>query len=120
MSNIALLNYYRKEATMHLRHPDQLPVEIWEEFPFKTLLDPNIGGDLGVYLLTIKKSNPHSHDDLDQIYIVIDGHGSMRIEGQSRDIKPGCLIHIPKGKMHSLTPAGNGTVVVYSIEYRSK
>ena len=105
---------------MHLRHPDQLPIEIWEGFPFKTLLDPDIGGELGVYLLTIKESNPHLHEDLDQIYIVIDGYGWMEIENQRREIKPGCLVHIPRGKMHSLTPSGNGSVTVYSIEYHPK
>ena len=66
---------------MHLVHPDKLPQEIWEGFPFKTLLDPSIGGRLGVYLLTIKESNPHLHDDLDQIYIVIKGSGWMDIDG---------------------------------------
>ncbi|MBO68810.1 MAG: hypothetical protein CL398_10935 [Acidiferrobacteraceae bacterium] len=105
---------------MHLLHPDQLPTEVWEGFPFKALLNPDIGGGLGVYLLTIKNSNPHAHDDLDQIYIIIDGYGQMNIDGQTRKIRPGSLVHIPKGKMHSLTPAGNGVVTVYSIEYHPR
>ena len=102
---------------MHLVHPDKLPQEIWEGFPFKTLLDPSIGGRLGVYLLTIKESNPHLHADLDQIYIVINGSGWMDIDGERSEIGPGSLVHIPHGKTHSLTPSGTGSVTVYSIEY---
>ena len=102
---------------MHLVHPDKLPKEIWEGFPFKTLLDPSVGGRLGVYLLTIKESNPHLHDDLDQIYIVINGSGWMHIDGERSEIEPGSLVHIPHGKTHSLTPSGAGSVTVYSIEY---
>ena len=102
---------------MHLVHPDKLPQEIWEGFPFKTLLDPSIGGRLGVYLLTIKESNPHLHDDLDQIYIVINGSGWMDIDDERSEIGPGSLVHIPHGKTHSLTPSGTGSVTVYSIEY---
>ena len=102
---------------MHLVHPDELPRETWEGFPFKTLLDQVVGGRLGVYLLTIKESNPHLHDDLDQIYIVVNGHGWMDIDGERREIGPGCLVHIPHSKTHSLTPTGTGSVTVYSIEY---
>ena len=102
---------------MHLVHPDKLPQEIWEGFPFKTLLDPSVSGRLGVYLLTIKESNPHLHDDLDQIYIVINGSGWMDIDDERSEIGPGSLVHIPHGKTHSLTPSGTGSVTVYSIEY---
>lgn len=104
---------------MHLVHPNELPKENWEGFPFQTLLDPDVGGQLGVYLLTIKESNPHLHEDLDQIYIVVSGHGWMEIDGQRKEIGPGCLVHIPHGKTHSLAPTGTGSVTVYSIEYRS-
>ena len=102
---------------MHLVHPDKLPQETWEGFPFKTLLDPSVSGRLGVYLLTIKESNPHLHDDLDQIYIVINGSGWMDIDDERSEIGPGSLVHIPHGKTHSLTPSGTGSVTVYSIEY---
>ena len=102
---------------MHLVHPRDLPEERWEGFPFQTLLHPEIGGRMGVYRLTITESNPHVHDELDQIYIVIRGRGQVMIEDEVRDIEPGCLVHIPRGSCHALTPSDADPVTVYSIEY---
>jgi mannose-6-phosphate isomerase-like protein (cupin superfamily) len=107
------------EDQVHVIHPDDLPEEIWQGFPFKTLVPPDLGEDLGLYILQITEANPHVHDDLNQIYIVIQGSGVMEIGDENSDIKPGCVVFIPKGKRHALTPSVDGPVTVYSLEYRA-
>ena len=103
---------------MHALHPDKLPVENWEGFPFRTLLPKEVGGLLGIYLLTVTRANSHTHDDLDQVYIVHSGRGRMRIGREEAEVGPGCLVHIPCGQEHSLTPLGDEPVIVYSLEYQ--
>jgi mannose-6-phosphate isomerase-like protein (cupin superfamily) len=102
---------------VHIVHPDNLSEEKWQGFPFRTLVSPDIGGRLGLYLLSITEANSHVHDREDQIYIVIEGRGVMEIDDEKQEIGPGCVVHIPKGKRHALTPLGDDPVTVYSMEY---
>jgi hypothetical protein len=53
---------------VHLIHPPDVPAEPSEGGEFRTLLAPEVGGSLGVYLLTIIRSEPHVHEKEDQIY----------------------------------------------------
>ena len=103
---------------MHAVHPDSLPLEKWEGLPFRTLLSQEAGGRLGAYLLTVTESNCHVHDREDQIYIIVEGRGLMAIEEETQEIGPGWLVHIPRGKRHSLAPI-DGPVTVYSFEYET-
>jgi mannose-6-phosphate isomerase-like protein (cupin superfamily) len=99
---------------MHALHPENLPEQITEVFPFRELLPAEIGGAVSIYLLTVKHANPHSHDEA-QIYIVQSGHGIIEIDGEQQEVGPGWLVHIPGGSVHSLTPTCEEPVVVYSI-----
>ncbi len=104
---------------MHALHPDDVPPSLWEGFPYRTLLPPEVGGSLGIYLLTITRANPHVHEAEDQVYIVQSGRGIVEIDDERQEVGPGFLIHIPKGRRHALTPLGGEPVVVYSMEYRA-
>lgn len=100
---------------MHVVQSQDMPQETDSEFLYRTLLPHRVGGRLAIYELTVTHSNPHAHANENQIYIVRDGHGVMRIDDSERMVGPGTLIHIPCGAQHSLTPSGNDPVVLYSI-----
>ncbi len=49
----------------------------------------------------------HYHPKTEEIYYITAGIGTMRIEDETRDIKPGDAIAIPPGKKHKLWNTGS-------------
>jgi quercetin dioxygenase-like cupin family protein len=47
--------------------------------------------------------HPHSHFT-HEFYYVVSGRGRMTIDGETRQIAQGDLVHIPPGAVHSLAP----------------
>lgn len=48
----------------------------------------------------------HYHRVTEEIYFITHGSGRMRIEGETRDVKPGDSIAIPPGKKHKIWNTG--------------
>ena len=44
----------------------------------------------------------HYHPQTEEIYYITHGTGRIRIEGETRDVKPGDAIAIPPGQKHKL------------------
>jgi mannose-6-phosphate isomerase-like protein (cupin superfamily) len=100
---------------MYLVHPDRVTPEAWEGGDFRTLLPPELGGALAVYLLTVTRSAPHVHETEDQVYIVQSGRGLMEVDGERCEIGPGQLVFIPRGRRHGLESLGGEPVTLYSL-----
>lgn len=49
---------------------------------------------------------PHYHNNFEWFY-VLDGHGTMTIEDEAREVAPGALIAIGPNQVHSLAPDGD-------------
>src|ERR1043166_7599646 len=49
----------------------------------------------------------HYHPRTEEIYYITAGAGRMRIEGETRDVKPGDAIAIPPGLKHKIWNTGN-------------
>jgi len=49
----------------------------------------------------------HYHPKTEEIYYITAGAGRMRIENETRDVKPGDAIAIPPGRKHKLWNMGN-------------
>jgi len=45
----------------------------------------------------------HSHKLSEEIYFILEGAGTMEIDGQSRPVSPGDAILIPPGAWHQIT-----------------
>ena len=54
----------------------------------------------------------HYHPKTEEIYYITAGQGKMRIEGETRDVKPGDAIAIPPGKKHKLWNTGVETLTL--------
>ena len=101
---------------MHLVHPRNLPSEPGEGGgEFRTLLPPEVGGALGIYLVTITRSEPHAHEKEDQVYIIQSGRGTIEIDGERRDVGPGDLVYIPRGARHYLESLDDQPMTFYSL-----
>ena len=49
----------------------------------------------------------HYHPKTEEIYYITAGAGRVRIENETRDVKPGDAIAIPPGRKHKLWNTGN-------------
>ncbi len=49
----------------------------------------------------------HYHPRAEEIYYITHGVGSIRIEAETRDVKPGDAVAIPPGKKHKLWNTGS-------------
>ena len=52
----------------------------------------------------------HYHPKAEEIYYVTRGMGRIRIEGETREVKPGDAIAIPPGQRHNLWNTGTETL----------
>jgi mannose-6-phosphate isomerase-like protein (cupin superfamily) len=52
----------------------------------------------------------HYHPRTEEIYYITQGTGKMRIEGETREVRPGDAIAIPPGQKHKLWNTGSETM----------
>lgn len=53
-------------------------------------------------------TTPHRHLKTEEIYYILEGRGSMQVDGETRAVVPGDAIAIPPGSAHKITNTGNG------------
>ncbi|HEY2839412.1 MAG TPA: cupin domain-containing protein [Pirellulales bacterium] len=51
-------------------------------------------------------TTPHYHPQCEEIYYILTGEGTMRIEGATRIVGPGDAIAIPPGQIHQIRNTG--------------
>jgi len=49
---------------------------------------------------------PHEHEDIEEVYYVLQGQGKMRIGKQGRSVSEGDAIYLPPRKTHTLRNTG--------------
>ena len=60
-------------------------------------------------------SNPHLHDDAEEIFYVISGAGRVKVGEEEEDIGPGSCIFIPPKTLHQLMNTGNVELKVLAV-----
>jgi quercetin dioxygenase-like cupin family protein len=50
----------------------------------------------------------HYHAESEEIYYVLDGSGTMELDGEEREVAPGDAILIPPGARHTITAGPDG------------
>ncbi|MEK7162926.1 MAG: cupin domain-containing protein [Patescibacteria group bacterium] len=66
-------------------------------------------------LYPLKSTAGHSHDNADEVYIFIDGDGSIEIGSQIFKIKGGDLMLVPGGDFHKVYNQGNKILSFWAI-----
>ncbi|HEX7226476.1 MAG TPA: cupin domain-containing protein [Candidatus Binatia bacterium] len=69
----------------------------------------------------VNKANPKqiSHDDQDVICQVLQGSGTLRIDGRRIPLAPGTLCHVPKRTPHDFAAARSGELVLLYLLIRT-
>jgi len=65
----------------------------------------------------------HYHTEAEEVYYVLEGHGGVRVDGETRGIGPGDVLVIAPGERHTVWQEGEGDLVLlvtcapaYSVE----
>jgi mannose-6-phosphate isomerase-like protein (cupin superfamily) len=57
-------------------------------------------------------SREHHHTEAEEVYYVLKGQGSVRVDGETRDIGPGDVVVIVPGRSHKVWQRGEGDLVM--------
>lgn len=56
----------------------------------------------------------HSHTESEQVYVIVQGRGSMRVDEKRQTVEKGDLIFIPPGTGHAIRNTGHEPLVYVS------
>ena len=75
------------------------------------ILRDNVFGESLVLSSTMlranKSTNGHKHDDQEEVYFFIKGHGEMEIDDERFEVKLGDIVTINKGEFHRVHNTGS-------------
>jgi len=85
----------------------------WKDFPeddqgyaiYHRLLPKEDATNLDVALVRVKPGQtipPHTHENEDQAYIVLEGKGILRLGGEEQELSEQMIVHIPPHTEHSV------------------
>lgn len=101
------------------RRLSEAPVYERDRLASHVLLD---AGDFGSKHLAITwvevpagaRQRPHLHPGSEQVYVVVQGNGTMTAGDEQTRVEPGDLVLIPPGATHAIATHGPGTLVYVS------
>jgi mannose-6-phosphate isomerase-like protein (cupin superfamily) len=57
-------------------------------------------------------SQEHYHTEAEEVYLVIEGQGTIRVDGETRTIGPGDVVVIVPGQRHKVWPVDESELVM--------
>jgi mannose-6-phosphate isomerase-like protein (cupin superfamily) len=102
-----------------VRHADRPTLPAGSERRFRYLADEEVGShDVTQFLGVIDPSRAPAHGHVyDEVIYVVEGEGTLHMEGASTPIAPGSCIHLPPRIPHSLENHGPGPMRVLGVFY---
>jgi mannose-6-phosphate isomerase-like protein (cupin superfamily) len=61
------------------------------------------GVEVGVYVLVAPEPDRQQPHEDDELYVVLDGHGTLDVEGETVELQPGNAVFVPAGAEHRFT-----------------
>jgi mannose-6-phosphate isomerase-like protein (cupin superfamily) len=106
-------------ARVRLRRLSEAQVEERGRLRSHFLMD---AGDLGARNLSITwvdlppgaEQRAHSHEESEQVYVIVRGSGRMQVAGDEEDVTEGDLVFIPPATQHGIVNDGSETLVYVS------
>lgn len=88
----------------------------------KTPIDPAVGialvpgvAEPGVSIglaVVADRIKPHYQKISDEIYYIVQGEGTLTVDGETRNLRQGDTVAIPKGKVHGFVNTGSEPCLV--------
>lgn len=86
--------------------------EIYKVYDLTTLRDLNVSL---TELNPNKSTTGHSHDAADEVFVFIDGEGTMEMGSQTLEVKSGDLVLVPHGNFHRVRNQKEKTLSFWTI-----
>lgn len=106
---------------MLVRRKDEAAVHEWHRLRSRILMD---AGELGSRHLSVSwievpqgaSEKLHSHEEAEQVYVVVAGSGTLSAAGDSENLSPGDLALIPPASDHQIRNDGSGELCLVSVQ----
>jgi quercetin dioxygenase-like cupin family protein len=73
-----------------------------------------------VNAVVVRKEIPtHQHPEGNHVLYIVSGRGTATVDGQPVSLKPGVLVHIPHGIVHSIRAQGGKLTFVDFVQHAS-
>jgi mannose-6-phosphate isomerase-like protein (cupin superfamily) len=97
------------------------PVEEWHKLRTHVLMD---AGELGSRNMSVTwidvppgiDQELHSHEESEQVYVVVSGGGTMTVAGDTQEVVEGDLVMVPPATDHSIANAGSADLCCVSVQ----
>jgi mannose-6-phosphate isomerase-like protein (cupin superfamily) len=106
---------------MLVRRLSDAAVKDWHQLSSHILMD---AGELGSRHMTVTwlevpsgvSQTMHSHEEAEQVYVVVAGTGTLSAAGDTETLEPGDLALIPPASDHTIANQGDGTLALVSVQ----
>ncbi|MSO40895.1 MAG: cupin domain-containing protein [Solirubrobacterales bacterium] len=105
---------------MLVRRLAEAPIEDWHRLRNHILMD---AGELGSRNLSVTwlevpagiDQDLHSHEEGEQVYVIVEGAGTMTVAGDTQEVTAGDLVMVPPATDHSIA-TGDGGLACVSVQ----
>ena len=106
---------------MLVRRLSEAPVEEWHRLRPHVLMD---AGEMGARNMSVTwlempagaEQTLHSHEEAEQVYVVVRGAGTMSVAGDTERVEEGDLILVPPATDHAIANDGDAALACISIQ----
>src|SRR3954447_22106354 len=106
---------------MLVRRLADAPVEEWHRLRSHVLMD---AGELGARNVSVTwlevpagaEQTLRSHEEAEQVYVVVRGAGSMSVAGDTQRVEEGDLILVPPATDHAIANDGDSELACVSVQ----
>jgi mannose-6-phosphate isomerase-like protein (cupin superfamily) len=106
---------------MLVRRLSDAPAEGWHRVQYHALMD---AGELGARNMSVTwleipagaEQTLRSDEEAEQVYVVVQGVGTMSVVGDTQDVGEGDLILVPPATDHSIANNGEATLACVSVQ----
>jgi mannose-6-phosphate isomerase-like protein (cupin superfamily) len=104
-----------------VRRLNEAAVKEWHRLRSHILMD---AGELGSRNMSVTwlevpagvEQTLHSHEEAEQVYVIVRGSGSMSVAGDTERVAEGDLVLVPPATDHAIENDGDGALACLSIQ----
>lgn len=106
---------------MLVRHLAEAPVEEWHRLQSHVLMDAGELGSRNMSVIWLEvpggaEQTLRSHEEAEQVYIMVRGSGTMSVAGDTQQVGEGDLILVPPATEHSIANGGEEAIACISVQ----